>query len=81
MSKHAENISIMINKYIVPGTDDEFRMRQAAIHLRAAEAHIKKLEAFKSAVVGWREHDHPEWFCRRTAEEVVNYGRSAEDQQ
>jgi len=38
---------------------------------------IEQLEAFHSAVLGWREHDQPEWFCRRTAESVADLGRAA----
>lgn len=32
----------------------------------------KRLKTFYDVVVGWREFDHPEGFCRRTVEWVVN---------
>ncbi|MEE8481767.1 MAG: hypothetical protein V3S12_00310, partial [Acidiferrobacterales bacterium] len=41
------------------------------------EVRIEKLEAALSAVYGWRENDHPEWFCRRTAEYVADLARAA----
>lgn len=41
---------------------------------------IEKLEAFRAAVVGWREYDQPEWFCRRTAETIADLGREQEKQ-
>jgi len=44
----------------------------------AAEAKVEELEAFRKAVIGWRENDHPEWFCRKTAEYVAELGKGAE---
>ena len=38
---------------------------------------VERLKEFQAAVEGWRECDHPEWFCRRTAEYVAELGRSA----
>lgn len=37
------------------------------------------LTAFREAVVGWRENDWPDYFCRRTAEMVADRGREAEE--
>lgn len=36
---------------------------------------MEKLEAFKSAILGWRENDWPEGFCRMTAELLADRGR------
>ena len=33
---------------------------------------------FQIAVQGWRENDWPEWFCRRTAEALVERGKAGE---
>lgn len=41
-------------------------------------AEVERLRAFRVAVMGWRTHNHPEWFCRRTAEMVADYGRAGE---
>lgn len=38
---------------------------------------LERLRAFRSAVIGWRESDQPEGFCRRTAEIVVLLGKTA----
>lgn len=43
-------------------------------------AEVERLRAFRAAVLGWRIHNHPEWFCRRTAETVADYGRAGEEQ-
>ncbi len=44
----------------------------------AMAAHVERLNAFRSAVCGWRENDWPEGFCRRTAEMLADRGRQAE---
>jgi hypothetical protein len=33
-----------------------------------AESEVNQLKAFKDSVIGWRENDWPEGFCRATAE-------------
>ena len=35
---------------------------------------VLELEAFRSAVVGWRESDWPAAFCRATAEAIAQHG-------
>lgn len=42
-------------------------------------AEVERLRAFRVAVLGWRTHNHPQWFCRRTAEMVADYGRAGEE--
>ena len=49
-----------------------------AQQLEAAERREKGLREFRNAVVGWREVDYPEGFCRRTADMVVEFGLRAE---
>lgn len=43
-------------------------LRGAIVELTTLRAKVAEMEAFRSAVIGWREKDHPEWFCRRTAQ-------------
>ena len=41
---------------------------------------IAKLESQsteREVITGWREFDHPEWFCRRTAEYMADLMREA----
>ena len=40
-------------------------------------AEYERLSTERSAVLGWREYDHPEWFCRRTAEYMADLMREA----
>lgn len=40
-------------------------------NLAAVQAENTRLRAFRDAVVGWREFDHPEGFSRFTAEWLV----------
>jgi hypothetical protein len=49
-------------------------------HFKEVLAELQRLQRFRSAVVGWREVDHPEGFSRRSAEWVANLGREAEGQ-
>ncbi len=42
--------------------------------LAERDKRIEQLERFRSAVLGWREYDHPEGFSRTTAEWVANLG-------
>jgi len=42
------------------------------------KARVAELEAFRSAVAGWREFDLPENHCRATAEYIADLGREAE---
>ncbi len=44
--------------------------------LQKSEAMNEVVEVELSAVYGWRENDHPEWFCRRTAEYVADLARA-----
>lgn len=43
----------------------------------AVAVELSRLRDFRSAVIGWRESDHPEGFCRKTAEFVVLLGQIA----
>lgn len=45
--------------------------------IRMLRAENEALAAFREAVVGWRECDHPEGFDKRTAEFVCELGRMA----
>ena len=36
-----------------------------------------EVKAVLDTVYGWRENDHPEWFCRRTAEWIADRVREA----
>jgi hypothetical protein len=45
--------------------------------LQSLRKENRTLTAFRQAVVGWRENDWPEYFCRRTAEMVADRGREA----
>lgn len=49
-----------------------------AVFTASERKQLSTLQAFRSAVMGWREHDHPEWFCRRTAECLAGLGEEAE---
>ena len=33
---------------------------------------VEELQAFKDAVIGWRERDWPSWFCRETADRIAH---------
>lgn len=44
--------------------------------VEALKAKIEELEAFRSAIVGWREWDYPEGFSRSTAEQLADHGKS-----
>jgi hypothetical protein len=46
-------------------------------YVEKLESRVAELEAFRAAVIGWRENDHPEWFCRKTAEYVAELGKGA----
>jgi len=39
------------------------------------EAECAELKRFKSTILGWRENDWPEWFCRHTAEALADRGK------
>lgn len=54
-------------------------LRQDGERITELEQEVERLKAFREAVVGWRENDWPEYFCRRTAEMVADRGREAED--
>lgn len=59
---------------------DEGRYRNpawCAMKMNELTARVTELEGFKKAVLGWREYDHPEGFCRFSAEYVANLGREA----
>jgi outer membrane translocation and assembly module TamA len=46
--------------------------------IRYLQKRIAELEAFKSAVIGWRENDWPEGFCRGTAELIVERAKETQ---
>lgn len=41
---------------------------------------VERLGRFRSAIIGWRENDHPEGFSRWTAEIMCMYGLQAESE-
>lgn len=49
----------------------EQRAHEALSLLSEVKANFAELEAFRDAVIGWRENDWPEGFSRRTAELVA----------
>ena len=55
----------------------EAQLVDADVNESLLEDRIAELEAFKGAVLGWRENDHPEGFCRFSAEYVADLGRQA----
>lgn len=50
---------------------------QSLKHMEELETKLARVEAFRSAVIGWRENDWPSWFCRATAEAVAERGTEA----
>ena len=63
----------VVGKTGLPGIEAEMRRL-----LVARDTEIARLRAFRAAVIGWREIDHPEGFCRHTAEYMVQLGKDAE---
>lgn len=53
------------------------RYLQRGVEIDVLKRRLEDAEAFKAAVLGWRENDHPEGFCRATAEIVAGYGLAA----
>jgi hypothetical protein len=40
---------------------------------------LERLRRFRTAVIGWRENDWPEGFCRRTAEQIAEMAKAREE--
>jgi hypothetical protein len=55
----------------------EAAMKYTGTELGEAREEIERLRAVYERTVGWRECDHPEWFCRRTAEWMADRARAA----
>jgi hypothetical protein len=51
---------------------------EALNNYSVAQRRLAELEAFKSAVIGWRENDWPEGFCRGTAELIVERAKETQ---
>ena len=87
MSDEAIEISEEAKARILRGEDSgtglslERREQILLDHIATLTAERDRLEAFRKGVVGWRETDQPEWFCRNTAELIADYGRNAEERE
>lgn len=58
------------------GAGNEWIQGKATRTDDALAAEVAELRAFKDAVMGWREYDWPEGFCRRTAEMLAQHANS-----
>ena len=59
---------------------DVVQSLQALNAADSSRERVEELQAFKDAVVGWRENDWPEGFCRRTAEMIAENAKRRSEQ-
>lgn len=59
-------------KSYIKARDENSQLHERIVGLQA------EVERLLEVVIGWREHDWPEWFCRRTAEAIADRVRETQ---